>query len=152
MMSATTHSTLCGLCSQSTVVSNIFQKKKNPILCTHFVAKIFGGQTENIYLSMTGDHHLFRALHPACLDASSGILASSGSLDGHGRCLPYCSSAVPSNFISNPWPQMACPYFLCGCSALLMNNDLQIPQATQFELPTINYRQYHITAGQNACT
>ena len=35
---------------------------------------------------------------------------------------------------SNPWPQMACPYFFCCSSALPTNNDLQIPQATQFEL------------------
>ena len=79
---------------------------------------------------------------------------------------------------------MACPYFLCGSSALPTNNDLQILQAAQFKLPIYIVKfspffiehtctvvsmqgrspmdsssglsslvcQYHITAGQNACS
>ena len=44
----------------------------------------------------------------------------------------------PTSF---PGPYVAGKYrdFLCGSSALPTNNDLQIPQATQFELPILNY-------------
>ena len=35
-------------------------------------------------------------------------------------------------------------YFLCGSIALPTNNDLQIPQATQFELPISNFHHFSL--------